>query len=141
MKWLIDYLKDQIFRRENIVLLLLVGGFLIWYTSHQKELTKAVRENPVETEATILRVKGCFKNGKCIDFAYSFEGELYQGSASVTWKFANWCKARNDCRGMKFRMVLEDGNPENFLVYWEEMYSAERKRKNHRVDSLKQSAQ
>ena len=126
----IEYLKSQLFQRGNITLLILAALFIWWDTSRKQEIRERVLSSPVTVEATILKTKGCFKNGKCIDFEYEYQNKIYEEDASVTWGFANWCESRNDCKGMKFRLVLEEGYPENFLVYWEEMFEKEKQINN-----------
>lgn len=127
----IEYLKTQLFQPGNVVLIAFAAGFIWWDTSRKQENRDLVLDSPVSVKATILGTKGCYKNGKCIDFEYQYKDNTYEEDATITWEFFNWCESRNDCKGMKFKLVLEEGNPENILVYWEEMYQQKKERNKH----------
>ncbi len=113
-------------RPENVAFLTVLGlvMVLIWLKAERDK--QSVLANMVETYATIKGFSGCYNNGKCVDFVYTYNGVEYSEDARVSWSFASWCEDRNFCRGKTFRLLLDSLNPENILVYWEEMYQAER---------------
>lgn len=132
LKWFrkkLLYWWNELKKPVNIAWLVCATLFLLYQSIKSEKDGQAILNDPATVYGEILRVKGCFKNGKCIDFKYEFEGETYYEDASVSWPFANWCKRKDGgCYGMRFRIDLERSNPENILVYWEEMWHKELQR-------------
>ena len=117
-----DRFKKDAKKPGNIILFSVAAIILSIFVIQQRQDKAKVLENPIETKGEILRVKPCFKNGKCIDYQYQYKDSVYKRDASISWAFAKWCESRNDCKGMKFKMLVEKDNPNNVLVYWKEMY-------------------
>ena len=127
IKWYFDRFQREAKKPGNIILFSIAAIILSVFVIQQRQDKARVLENSVETEGEILRVKPCYKNGKCIDYQYQYEDSLYKSEASISWAFAKWCENRNDCKGMKFKVLVEKNNHKNFLVYWKEMYEEEKK--------------
>lgn len=119
---IVDRLIKGVKDPGNIFLLSLLIITLVILKANELRDRKKLFANPYETTAEILRIKPCFKNGKCMDFQYIYNGVTYKSDASISWEFALWCEKRNHCRGKSFRILLQKDDPENILVYWQEMY-------------------
>lgn len=83
---------------------------------------KNILENPYETVATITGIKGCFKNGRCITYRYSYNDEIYKKEVRVSWGFSNWCKDKGNCIGFQFKLLINKENPEKVFANWEEVF-------------------
>lgn len=114
-------------RPANIILFSVAVLVLSYMAIRHYSNRGKVLANPVELEGIILKVTPCFKNGKCIEYEYEYQETVYQREARVSWSFANWCRSRNNCKGMKFKVLIQEGNPGNTLVFWEDMYEAAKK--------------
>lgn len=119
--WINTFIKDV--KNPNNIILFCLAVLLISYLSmkHYHDKNKVLNDL-AGVEAEIIRFKSCFKNGKCIDFKYAYNGVTYREVASVSWAFFKWCEKRDGCKGLKFKVHLEKNNPENILVYWKEMF-------------------
>lgn len=99
----------------------LVG--LIVYVVIQNHIDrKNILKNPYQTVATITGIEGCFKNGRCITYKYSYKGKTYQGKSSTSWGFSNWCKKNNNCFGFEFEIILDKKKPEEVIADWEDVF-------------------
>lgn len=113
-------LKSEYFQRSK-PLLILTFIFLSYTGIRSYERRLRILDNPVEIYADIEKVVPCFKNGKCIIITYDFEGKHYTQRPSVDHGFANWCKKRDNCRGQKVRIEVNKNNPDEFLIFWQEL--------------------
>ncbi|MHB8402492.1 MAG: hypothetical protein ACYDCN_10815 [Bacteroidia bacterium] len=102
------------------LLLLIIGGGSYSYITSRLDVKK-IEADKATVYGVITGTESCYKNGKCLNYTYTFEGKSYNSSASITHSFCFWCEERDDCRGMKVKIELEKGNPENHLSYWEEL--------------------
>jgi hypothetical protein len=117
-----DQFEKDIKKPGNIILFSIATIVLSILVIQQRQDRARVLENPIETKGEILRIKPCYKNGKCMEYQYQYKDSIYKREASISWAFAKWCENRNDCKGMQFRVLVEKNNPNNVLVYWEEMF-------------------
>lgn len=83
---------------------------------------KTILENPYETIATITGIKGCFKNGRCVSYRYSYDGKKYEKEVNTSWYFSNWCKNKGNCIGFQFKILINKDDPENVFAEWEEIF-------------------
>lgn len=121
-----DRFKKDARKPGNIFLFSVAVIVLSFLVLQQRQNKAKVLESPIEAKGEILRIKPCFKNGKCIDYEFQYKDSAYIRDARISWAFAKWCENRNDCKGMKFKVLVEKENPNNVLVYWEEMYEKAR---------------
>ena len=124
----------ELVRKENRLILIGLVLFLIYARVDGYYYRKAINENKVTIEAEIIGAKGCFKNGKCIDFMYEYNGIIYKEDARVIWSLASWCEQNNNCKGMKYKIDIQKDSPENCLTYWEDMYFEKSGRKKRILD-------
>ncbi|HTA62631.1 MAG TPA: hypothetical protein VK835_09255 [Bacteroidia bacterium] len=105
-----------------LFLLVFLIGVLSYSYFKSRSDVKKIEADKATVYGVITGTQSCFKNGKCLNYTYTFEGKNYSGSARITHTFCFWCEKKDDCRGMKVRIELEKSNPENRLIYWEELY-------------------
>ena len=99
-----------------------VFGIIIYVVTHNIIERDAVRENPYETLATITSIEKCSKNGRCVYYKYVYKGKEYIGRSRTDISFSGWCKGKNDCKGFKFKIIVNRDNPEQKTVNWDEVF-------------------
>jgi hypothetical protein len=106
----------------GLVFKILFIGVLIYVGIYIYLNKKAVLDNPYQTTATITGFKNCYKNGRCIEYTYEYNGIKYSDYANSDWNFSNWCERKNDCIGFEFKITLDKENPKNHTADWEEIF-------------------
>lgn len=112
-------------RKNEIVKWSVITGalLLIIFVAIQNHIDKKnILQNPFPAIATITGIKGCFKNGRCITYKYTYNGKVYNKVANTSWGFSNWCKNKGNCIGFKFKITIDKKNPKKVLVNWEEVF-------------------
>ena len=97
-------------------------AFLISFGVYQSHKIGQIHRNEEIVTAEIIGIVDCFKNGRCVNYQYSYEGVVYQQKASSNWTFSNWCAERNDCKGYKFDLFIDKTNPENSTANWKDIF-------------------
>ncbi|MBP2834249.1 hypothetical protein J8281_18780 [Aquimarina sp. U1-2] len=106
----------------RVVFIVLFSGVIL-YTGIQSYFYKrAVIKNSYETIAVITGIKDCYKNGRCIKYNYEYQGQKFNDEANTNWAFSNWCKSRNDCKGYKFKILLDKKHPEKNIAEWDSIF-------------------
>ncbi len=80
-----------------------------------------VKSDPVELIAEIISLEKCSKNGRCIFYKYDYNGIEYNGRSRVDLSFSGWCKSRNDCVGLKFKVTVMKSDPEKRYADWDKI--------------------
>lgn len=100
--------------------ILLIGVFT-YLGVHNFFYKKSILENPDNVVATIVDITNCFKNGRCVEYEYKYNGETYKDFTRCDWDFSNWCATKGDCKGFKFEITINKKEPEENIAKWDEI--------------------
>lgn len=107
---------------SSIIFWSVVFGIIIYVVAHNIIEREAVREKPYETLATITNLEKCSKYGRCLYYKYVYEGKEYIGRSRTDISFSGWCKDKNDCKGFKFKIIINRDDPEQKTVDWDKIF-------------------
>lgn len=99
-----------------------LSAIVIYVVTYNIIEWEAVRKNPFETLATITNIEKCSKSGRCIYYKYTYKGKEYKGRSRIDIYFSRWCKNKNDCIGLKFKIIVNKDNPEQKTVDWDRVF-------------------
>ena len=98
-----------------------ITGILLYVVIENHLTRRDVLSDPVELIAEITSLKRCSKNGRCIYYMYNYKGIEYIGRSRVDILFSGWCKSRNGCAGLRFKIKVMKSNPEKRIVDWDKV--------------------
>lgn len=105
-----------------LVFWLVIVGIIVYVIAHNIIERNEVKKNPYETIATITRIEKCSKRGRCVYYKYSYGKKEYEGRSRTDFIFTRWCKDKNECIGLKFKIIINKDNPEQQLVNWDKVF-------------------
>ncbi|MBG6130874.1 hypothetical protein IWQ47_002344 [Aquimarina sp. EL_43] len=111
--------SNQLYYRT--VFFIIIFGIVAYVVAHNTMEEAAVRESPFETTATITSLEKCSKNGRCIYYEYKYEGKKYKARSRTDFMFAGWCRNKNNCVGLKFKIIINKDNPKQQIVEWDKV--------------------
>ena len=77
----------------------------------------------IELIAEITSLDKCSKNGRCIFYKYEYNGIEYKGRSRIDLSFSGWCKSKNECKGLKFKITVMKSNPEKRYADWNKIFN------------------